>query len=471
MLEERFINQIRREIIGVGTKVPVRNGRHFKYINFDNAASTPIFRKVYYKVKEFLNWYSNVHRGSGFKSQLATEVYDKIRKLVANFVGANFEDNRIIFLKNTTEAINKLATTLNLTKDDVVITTPMEHHSNLLPWRDKAEVVYTKLDEDGKLDINDLEKKLVTYESRVELVAVTGASNVTGYLNPIHKIARLAHKYNSQILVDGAQLIPHRPVDMKDNSKAEHIDYLAFSAHKMYAPLGCGVLIGPKSSFAGQKPDYSGGGTIKAVTLDDVIWAESPDKEEAGTPNIIGAVALGASIKMIKKIGWKSLIEQEERLRKYLLKQLQQLEGVKLYGAMIKEIPKKQVGVISFNLESLHHSLVAAILSKEWGIGVRSGCFCAQPYLHRLLDLSKNKVEEYKEKLVRNENIKRPGLVRVSFGCYNTSKEVKRLIKGVQSIIERQENGFDFTTEYEFDSESGEYRPKEEVNLRKYFKL
>ncbi|ADL12169.1 aminotransferase class V-fold PLP-dependent enzyme [Acetohalobium arabaticum] len=452
-MRKRFVNRIRREIIGVGTKVPLNNGRHIQYINFDNAASTPAFRRVNHKVEEFLAWYSNVHRGSGFKSQLATEVYDKVRRLVADFVGADFEENKVIFLKNTTEAINKLVAALDLSQDDVVITTVMEHHSNMLPWRSQAEVVYAEVDKNGRLDINDLEKKLATYHSRVKLVAVSGASNVTGYLNPIHKIARLAHRYNSQILVDGAQLIPHRSVEMKANSNTEHIDYLAFSAHKMYAPLGCGVLVGPKECFAGQEPDYSGGGTIEAVTLDDVVWAESPEKEEAGTPNIVGAVALGASIKMIQKIDWEALIEQEERLRKYLLKQLQQLEEVKLYGAMAKGVPDNQVGVISFNLDSFHHSLVASILGREWGIGVRSGCFCAQPYLHRLLDLANREIEEFKDKLRRNEDVKRPGLVRVSFGCYNTIKEIQRLIKGLQSIIDRQKKGADFNDEQEYDFE------------------
>ncbi|GAB6099358.1 aminotransferase class V-fold PLP-dependent enzyme [Halanaerocella petrolearia] len=471
MFKSSFNSSIRKEIVGLNTKVPLITGGYANYINFDNAASTPSFKAVYYKVRTFLNWYSNVHRGAGFKSQVATEIYEEVHNKVAEFVGANKEENTIIFVKNTTEAINKLASSLNLNQDDIIVTTLMEHHSNILPWRDKANLLYTKLDKSGRLDLTDLRDKLEEHHDKVKLVTISGASNVTGYINPIHKIARLVHKYNCKLLVDAAQLIPHRLIDMKPDNDPEHIDYLAFSAHKMYAPFGTGVLVGPKEDFLEQSPDYSGGGTIKAVTLNDTTWANLPDKEEAGTPNIIGAVALGASINFLEKIGFERIIKHETKLLNYTLHQLKQLKEVELYGDMKTDSVKKQVGVIPFNIKSIPHTLVAAILANEAGIGVRNGCFCAHPYLHFLLDLSPEEVKHLKRKISQDDYSYYPGLVRISFGCYNNQAEVNRLIKVIESIINKQKKGIDLETNYNFNSSTGEYRPKNNFNYNKYFRL
>ncbi|GAB6138676.1 aminotransferase class V-fold PLP-dependent enzyme [Halanaerobaculum tunisiense] len=472
MFQPQFDNWIRHKFIGLNTKVPLITGDYTKYINFDNAASTPAAKEVYTQVKKFLPWYSNVHRGAGFKSQLATEIYEEVHNIVADFIGANKEKNATIFVKNTTEAINKLSFSLNLSQDDVIITTLMEHHSNILPWRDKAQVEYVQLDETGRLNLADLKHKLNKYKSKVKLVTVSGASNVTGYINPIHKIAQLVHDYNSQLLVDAAQLVPHRPVDIKPNNSSEHIDYLAFSAHKMYAPLGTGVLVGPKDTFTQQSPDYSGGGTIKAVTLDDTTWANLPDKEEAGTPNIIGAVALGASIKFLNKIGWSKIIKHETKLLNYTLQELQKIEEVQLYGDMPTGSARKQVGVIPFNIKSLSHALIASILANEGGIGVRNGCFCAHPYLHFLLDLSSKEIKNFKENISQdNYSSSHPGLVRISFGCYNTLAEVNRLIKVIKSIIHRQKKGQDLTNPYNFNPTTGEYEPQINFNYQDYFTI
>ncbi|MCK8816250.1 aminotransferase class V-fold PLP-dependent enzyme [Natroniella sulfidigena] len=459
MLTTSFKQQVRKEIVGINTKVPVSNNRYLQYINFDNAASTPSFKQVFEKIKDFLVWYSNVDRGTGFKSQISSEIYEKTYQLIANFMGVDLEKNTIILVKNTTEAINKLANSLQLSSEDVVITTLMEHHSNLLPWRSKAQVVYCGLTSSGKLNLDDLERKLKEYQNQVKLVAVTGASNVTGIVNPIHEIARLAHQYNAKILVDAAQLAPHHPIDLKPNHSAEHIDYLAFSAHKMYAPFGTGVLIGPQETFLNQPPDYSGGGTVKSVTLDDVIWANLPDKEEAGTPNIIGAVALQESIKKIEELGWQNIIDTEEELIAYTLKQLKKLPKIKLYGVNELNNLSNQVGVISFNIEPLPHSLVATILAHEAGIGVRSGCFCAHPYVHQLLNLTPTEIKRFKDQIKTDDFSSSPGLVRISFGCYNSKTEIDRFVEVIESIIERITINFAFSTQYTFNPTTGEYIP------------
>ncbi|MCK8827452.1 aminotransferase class V-fold PLP-dependent enzyme [Natroniella acetigena] len=459
MFNTNFNQQVRKEIIGINTKVPVSNKRHLQYINFDNAASTPSFKQVFAKIEDFLDWYSNVHRGTGFKSQLSSKIYEETHQVIADFMGVDLAKNTIILVKNTTEAINKLANSLQLTSEDIVITTIMEHHSNLLPWRNKAQVVYTGLTPSGRLDLDDLERKLKKDQKQVKLVAVTGASNVTGIINPIHKIARLAHQYNTKILVDAAQLAPHRPIDIKPDQSPEHIDYLVFSAHKMYAPFGTGVLVGPQETFQEQAPDYSGGGTVKSVTLDDVIWANLPAREEAGTPNIVGAVALQESIKTIQQLGWQNIIKAEKKLIDYTLQQLQKLPQVKLYGLTDTDNLSNQVGVIALNIEPLPHSLVATILAHEAGIGVRSGCFCAHPYVHQLLNLTSAEIKRFKEQIKANKLSYTPGLVRISFGCYNTKKEIDRLITTFQSIIERITINFAFSTQYTLNPTTGEYYP------------
>ncbi|OCL25518.1 class V aminotransferase [Orenia metallireducens] len=471
MIDKSFLHKVRREIVGINAKVPLIDGQKVRYINFDNAASTPSFKRVIYKVKEFLSWYSNVHRGTGFKSQISTEVYDEVHNLVADFFGADKDNNTIIFVKNTTEAVNKLSNSLNLSPRDIVITTPMEHHSNLLPWRDKCKVIYSNLDKEGRLDLEDLEKKLKRYRRKVKLVAISGASNVTGYINPIHKIAKLTHKYDSRILVDAAQLAPHRPVDMKKYNDPKHIDYLVLSAHKMYAPFGTGVLIGAKDTFEGNKPDYTGGGTVKAVTLKDVIWGDLPDKEEAGTPNIVGALALGESIKMINELKWLKIIKNEEFLLNYTLKQLQEIDEVILYGTMNSGELTEQVGVIPFNIKGLENTLVASILANEFGIGVRNGCFCAHPYIHHLFGLSDEEIKKVKNDIAKGIYTHKYGLIRVSFGCYNSPSEVDHLIYAIKDIIARKKAGVDLTANYEFDKEKAEYKPKNNINYDKYFKL
>ncbi|TDX59313.1 aminotransferase class V-fold PLP-dependent enzyme [Orenia marismortui] len=471
MIDKTFLHKVRNQIIGINTKVPLINGKRIKYINFDNAASTPSFKRVAYKVKEFLYWYSNVHRGTGFKSQISTKIYDEVHDLVANFFGVDTKNNTIIFVKNTTEAINKLSNSLNLSPKDIIITTPMEHHSNLLPWRDKSKVIYINLDQDGRLDLDDLEEKLKEYKDQIKLVAISGASNVTGYINPIHKIAKLVHNYDSKILVDAAQLAPHRPIDVKDDTSSEHIDYLVFSAHKLYAPFGTGVLIAPKSTFAGNKPDYTGGGTVKAVTLDDVIWAGLPDKEEAGTPNIVGALALGESIQLLNKLEWEKIIQNEDYLSNYTLKQLRKIDEVILYGTMKSDTTTNQVGVIPFNIKGIENTLVASILANEFGIGVRNGCFCAHPYIHHLFGLSDQEIEKVKGDISKGIYTHKYGLIRISFGCYNTLAEVDRLIYAVKDIIARKKAGIDLTTNYEFDNKTAEYKPKNNINYSKYFKL
>ncbi len=420
-------------VVGMNQKVPLADGTLQEYINLDNAASTPAFESVSEFIQKFLPYYSSVHRGSGFKSQLSTELYDEAHDIVAHFVGADTSENTVIFTKNATEALNKLSYRFPFPKDSVVLTTEMEHHSNDLPWRNKAKTVHVKVTEKGTLDLENLDSKLKIYQNKVALVCVSGASNVTGLVQPIHTIAKMAHEYGAKILVDAAQLAPHRKIDIRSNDDPLHIDFLVLSAHKMYAPFGTGVLIGPKEVFLDSAPEYSGGGTVDSVTLNNVRWAGLPDREEAGSPNVVGAIAMAKAMSALSEIGMESIAKHEKELLKYALEKLHRIEGITIYGDQKAD----RVGVISFNLDGFHHQEVADILSFEYAIGVRNGCFCAHPYVVKLLRLSQHEIESWREKSSEGDKSELPGLVRISFGCYNTFEEIDAVYEALSCIASK----------------------------------
>ncbi len=430
-------------IVGAETKIPLHDGQRVTSINFDNAATTPPFLSVLQSVVDFAPWYSSIHRGTGYKSQYSSKIYEESRDVVRAFIRAD-SSNTVIFVKNTTEAINKLSYRLyHRNKHCVILSTYMEHHSNDLPWRNKFNTDYIKVDDNGRLLMRDLEKKLRKYRNEVSLVAVTGASNVTGYKNPIYDVAELAHKYGTKVMVDAAQLAGHSCLDMKSDGSRRHIDYIAFSAHKMYAPFGTGVLIGPEKSFAKGEPEYRGGGTIDIVTHDLIKWAVPPHKDEAGTPNIMGVVALSEAIKTLNSIGMANLEAYEESLTEYALLGLGTVPGIRLY---CDNDTRDRVGIIPFNIEGLSHRIVAEALSAESGIAVRSGCFCSQPYVQRLLQIPRNEIR----RRMKDPSLPRPGMVRLSFGLYNNYDEIDVL---VQKLCEISENKEAYISRYEIRDE------------------
>ena len=420
---------LRRLVIGVNAKVPLANGEYVNEINFDNAATTPPFFAVMRQITDFSPWYSSVHRGTGYKSKLSSKIYEQGREIITEFVNADHTRDVVIYTKNTTESINMLAYRLSQgDKRQMVLSTDMEHLANDLPWRDKFQVEYVAIDEDGRLSLEDLESKLVKYKGQVKLVAVTGASNVTGYINPIYKIAKLAHHYGAQILVDGAQLVAHAPIDMKPYDSAEHIDYLAFSAHKMYAPFGIGVLIGPKKTFEKGEPVYKGGGDVRLVSHHFIEWDSPPAKDEAGTPNVIGIAALITAIETLSSIGMNVVHEYENNLINYAIEGLKNIRDIKLYCHCSEN--EERVSLISFSIQGINHNLVAEILSREAGIAVRSGLFCAHPYVEKLLNLSTADLEYFHN----NHDVPVPGLVRISFGLYNNYDEIDIFLKCLNKI-------------------------------------
>jgi selenocysteine lyase/cysteine desulfurase len=445
---------LRNRVLGVNCKVPLLDGRLVSYINLDNAASTPPFVYVLDTIEQFIPYYSSVHRGMGFKSRLSTVAYDQAHDIIGSFVGADMTSNTVIFGKNTTEAINKLSYRLSLSPNKVVISTLLEHHSNDLPWRDRAQVVHVKATPDGWLDEEDFDRQLSKYDGRVALVAVSGASNVTGYLQPIHRLARKVHAAGARILVDAAQMAPHRRVDMKPDDDPEHLDFVVLSAHKMYAPFGTGALIGPKKVFLQSGPEYSGGGTVDVVTPDSVYWAGLPDREEAGSPNVVGAIAMAAAARELMNIGMDNIAAHEQDLITYSLDRLRDIPGIRIYGETEPARAEEKIGVIPFNLEGISHFLVASVLGYEGGIGVRSGCFCAHPYVVHLLDLNEFQVSAWRKRILNGDKSNMPGMVRISFGCYNNTQDIDQLVGMLERVARR-----DYRGEYQMEPNTGEYLP------------
>ena len=446
------LDEIRLEIAGINTKVPIFNGEKINYIYFDNAASTPALITVLKTINDFMPWYSSIHRGSGFKSQISTSAYDDARQYVLKFFGGNSNDHTVVFGKNTTEAINKLSYRLELTKDDVVLVGMMEHHSNDLPWRRAATVKRIHVLQNGAIDEDHYEKLLEENYEKVKLVAISGGSNVTGHIPDIYSMAARAHDHGAMILVDCAQLAPHRRVDIGDLSDQRHLDFICISAHKMYAPFGTGALIGRKDIFLVGEPEICGGGTIKVVTEDEVIWADTPDRDEAGSPNVVGVVALATALAVLNEIGMDKIAAHETELTSYSLAKLKKIPKVRIYGDSNPKTANNRLGVIPFNIEGIPHELTAAILSAEWGIGVRSGCFCAHPYVTKLLGIGSAGINKFSKEMAEGNRKEIPGLVRISFGVYNTKQEIDRLEEAVINIASGRIKG-----KYNQDRTSGEF--------------
>lgn len=445
---------LRDSIVGLDEQVPLLDGTLAPYVNLDNAASTPSLKQVLEAINKFMPFYSSVHRGTGFKSRLSTQAYDQARAVIGKFVNADLDTNTVIFGKNSTEALNKLSFRFPFKENEVVITTQLEHHSNDLPWRAHANCVHVRAMANGRFDEDHFDQLLAEYAGRVGLVAVTGASNVSGFIQPIHRLARKAHAAGALILVDTAQLAPHRQVDMRPDDDPEHLDFVVLSGHKMYAPYGTGALVGPKAIFMQGAPDYVGGGTVDVVTMDEVHWAGMPDRDEAGSPNVVGAVAMAAAAQVLMDVGMDTIAAHEEELITYALEQLTAVPGIKIYGETNPAHANQKVGVIPFNLEGVSHFKLAAILGYEGGIGVRSGCFCAHPYVVHLLQLDEETAKTWQKQLLSGDKSEMPGMVRASFGCYNNKEDVDQLVMMLQRIA-----AGDYQDKYVVDCASGEYMP------------
>ena len=405
-------------VVGRDTLVPLVDGRHVTYANLDVAASAPALEAVAARVAQALPLYASVHRGAGYLSQVSTALYEASRRSIGAFVGAR-EHHVTIITRNTTDSLNLLAGCVPATVGEGrVLVLDVEHHANLLPWAAApggAAVLAGASSVAATLDALRVELDARPYA----LLAVTGASNVTGEALPIADVVALAHAAGARVVLDGAQLVPHRGIDIA----ALDVDYVAFSGHKTYAPYGAGALVGRRDWLDNGTPHLAGGGAVRAVTHaepDDAApgtasatWALAPARHEAGSPNVIGAVALAAACEELAALDPAALHAHEARLRARLVEGLTQIPGVDVLSAWDDAVDP--VGVVTFVVDGHDPGLVAAYLSAEHGIGVRDGKFCAHPFLARLGH--------------------RYGAVRASVGVGTTGEHVERLVAALATYV------------------------------------
>jgi selenocysteine lyase/cysteine desulfurase len=399
------------EVVGNDLTVELASGRSARFAHLDYAASAPCLRVAVDAARDLLPFYGSVHRGTGLRSQTSTLEYERARDIVAEFVGARPGDH-VVFTRNTTDALNLLARALPAGTTTVVF--DGEHHANLLPW---ARVKWLPSPATPYAAVDALSAALATIDGPV-LVAVTGASNVTGEIWPVRRLADVAHRHGARVVVDAAQLAPHVPVDLDDLGA----DYLALSGHKLYAPFGTGVLAGRGDWLDAAEPYLRGGGASAAVGGDpaDVTWATGPARHEGGTPNLLGAVTLGAVCAALLRADRAALLAHEQSL-------LDGLGGVALFGGAAP-----RVGIASFAVPD--PSAVAATLSEKYGIGVRAGQFCAHPLVRRLTTTAPTGSTAPTGPGAASGDCATTGLLRASFGLGSTRDDVDRLIAALTDL-------------------------------------
>ncbi|MGH2402538.1 MAG: aminotransferase class V-fold PLP-dependent enzyme [Candidatus Limnocylindria bacterium] len=417
----------RLRLMGADTEVPLVTGESRRYVNLDYAASAPALQVVRDAVGELLGWYSSVHRGAGFKSRASTAAYEGARESIRRFVNGR-DDDAVIITRNTTDSINLLAGTLPAGTH--VVAFAGEHHANLLPWKRCAGARYLPVPESPGEMLEQLEAALRDLPSCEDphLVAVTGASNVTGEIWPVAEISRVAHDNGARLLVDAAQLAPHAPIDMRRDG----IDFLALSGHKLYAPYGAGALIGERDWLSAGDPFLRGGGAVKLVTVEETLWADLPDRQEAGSPNVIGAVALGVACDTLREAGMDRIAAEEAELLAYARQTLGAIEPFEHYRIWPAEHPR--VGLLTFNLRGVPYDLLAAALSAEHGIGIRHGCFCAHPLMMRLLRVDDAEMHRLLDQTRAGHHERLPGAARMSLGLGSTTQDIDALADALRAI-------------------------------------
>jgi cysteine desulfurase / selenocysteine lyase len=421
-----------------------------RYVNLDNAATTMPFNEVKMAADNFLLSYGSIHRGAGQKSKISTDAFEKARETIRNFVNAS-TDNYVIFTKNTTEAINQAAALWSNIPGKVLVS-DIEHSSNLLPWLKTQQIIQYKTNDDATIDLNEITKMFELHQ--VKLIAITGSSNVTGYKPPVHKIAEIAHSHGAKILVDACQLVQHEKLNMLSNDHKEHLDFICFSGHKMYAPYGSGVLIGPKDFFDEAMPYQIGGGNLPYITHDlEIKRFKTVRAHDPGTANAIGAITIAKAIEVLESIGSDKIEIYELSLVKYAYENLLKIPKVKIYLN-----PNYLGSTIPFDIEGFDSKLVAEILSQEYGIGVRAGSFCTYELMRKLKKINPEMDKKISEEVDQGITKNIPGLVRASFALSNTLEDAKRLVEAVKEISSR--NTESYKKHYEQDDKTGGWKLK-----------
>ncbi|MFC1480852.1 aminotransferase class V-fold PLP-dependent enzyme [Candidatus Neomarinimicrobiota bacterium] len=443
-----LLSTVSKDFLGLDTTYPLADGSTRRRIYLDSTASTLMMGIADRAVNSFMEHYANTHSLLHNSARLATSTYQWAHRKILEVVGASEADYTCFFTgSGTTAGMNRLARalrSLNPHKDTALVSI-MEHHSNDLPHRKHlGRVIHLRVSNAcgglGAVDLKHMEEVLEREKSRVNYVAITGVSNVTGIINPIKKIAKLAHAYDALVIVDGAQMVAHVPVQMSGNDDpAEDIDALVFSGHKTYVPGSPGVVVARKDLLSPMEPEEVGGGMVDRVFTESyTVTDKFPDREEAGTPNIPGAIGLATAIEVLDRIGMEYLLGEETQLLRYALAGLDSIDDVAIYGCTDMDCCPRAAS-ISFNVEGLHHSLVASVLNDYHNIAVRNECFCAHPYVIEMMpDQSAEYLSMSDEELAAS-CLPKPGMVRASFGLYNTEQDADLLVAAIKDLLEKRE--------------------------------
>ncbi len=422
---------VRREFAIITRRVPVLGSGERTLVYLDHAASTHAPTSVLRAYTEFMEReYANIHRATHLLSRKATERFNEAYGVVADFIGGELKRGCVCFTANTTQAIDLCSHAMS-GRPGKVVTTELEHHSNELTHRRRGTVLRARVNERGELDLDHLHDLLRRNE--VKLVAVTAGSNVTGVMPDLRAVARMAHENGALVLVDAAQALARSPLDVLDFDHPEHLDFVVGAGHKAYAPFGAGFLYGPRALLDEAPPYIPGGGVAAQVSAHAVEFLGAPDRHQGGTPNIAGVVAMSQALQFLRTIGLQEVRRHELELTARILRGMQELGGVTVYGP---PEPERRLGVVSFNVQGASDLLAAAVLSEEGGIAVRNGRFCAHLYVDKLLQ--QDAARRASAAAPRPGGSGKPGAVRASVGLYNDTSDVDRLLELVKRVRDQK---------------------------------
>ncbi|KMT64298.1 aminotransferase class V-fold PLP-dependent enzyme [Catenovulum maritimum] len=469
-----LLNQISQAFYGADIKYQTITGKSIKRIYLDSAASCLMLKPAFLASTQYLPHYANTHSEIHNSAIVSNQMYDWAKQTVLAFVKADPKQYSCVFIgSGATGGINRCAQIMANIRPNktTALVSLMEHHSNDLPHRKYNKKVEHIECEDsginlGSVCIKDLEQKLIKHQGQVNYVAITGASNVTGILNPIKKISEISHQHNALVIVDGSQMLAHAPISLtrsQNDPTSADIDALVFSGHKMYAPGSPGVLIIKTKLLEQSQPNQMGGGIVSQVSkghfdLIDDLQA----REEAGTPNIFGAVNLAMSLNVLNRITMTEIAHHESELLKYLFTELSKIDGLSIYANQdLAKYPR--TATFSFNLAGIDHALLAAILNDYFNIAVRNECFCAHPYVRELII---DQLWELDPDLPSEQIEAKKGMVRASFGLNNTITDAIELVNALTQIVQ---NPTKYTAEYELTQSQGYQHKTKQTDWRSLF--
>ncbi|MCP4333692.1 MAG: aminotransferase class V-fold PLP-dependent enzyme [Gammaproteobacteria bacterium] len=443
MSKSTLLSNLQASFIGCKTEYPTVDGKRGPRVYLDSAASTLMMEPAYEVGHEFLKHYASTHSDLHYAARGASHAFEWAHERVLEFVDADPATYCCFFAGNgATAGFNRMAASLSCARPErgIVLISEMEHHSNDLPHRHhNAQTIHIpcmgEFERYGGLDMDKLRAIFDEHGENINYIAVTGASNVAGAITPLAEVAALAHAVGAYLIVDGAQMIAHAPLSMNDTD----IDVLVFSGHKIYAPGSPGAVIAKRSVLNAIKPAELGGGMVDDVYLDEFMpTATLPDREEAGTPNIVGGIMLGAVLDLLTRAGMDNVRDKEIDLIDFAWNGLKEIEGVSVYGPEPSEVPR--TGTIAFNIKGFDHGLTAAALNDYHNIQVRNGCFCAHPYVRELLKRELWEMDIDPDAPNAEADVERKrGMARASLGLYTTQADLEALLVGVRDLVERRD--------------------------------